>query len=60
VILRHELRGRLHSLRLHLTFLQRALAGGDPEVVESSATAMTELGALEQLVLELIARQERT
>jgi len=54
----HEIRGRLHAARLHLTFLERALAKTDAnrELVESIRAADDELRKLEPLVYDLIAR----
>ena len=53
----HEIRGRLHAARLHLTFLERAFnePSADPEVVEAVKAAAEELRALEVLVLEHLA-----
>ncbi|CAN5373237.1 hypothetical protein BH11MYX1_BH11MYX1_44500 [soil metagenome] len=50
----HEIRGRLHAARLHLTYLERAFAkpGDDPDIVEEVKAAAEELRALEHLVLE--------
>jgi signal transduction histidine kinase len=59
----HEIRGRLHAARLHLTFLERAFRSpdDDPEIVDAVKAAAEELRQLEQLVLasfELPARPE--
>ncbi len=53
----HQIRGRLHAARLHLTFLERAFAkpSDDPEIVEAVKSAVQELRALEVLVLEHLA-----
>lgn len=53
----HEIRGRLHATRLHLTFLERAFRtpDADPELVEAVAGATEELRQLEQLVLAHLA-----
>ena len=53
----HEIRGRLHAARLHLTFLERAFRGRDdePEIVEAVKAASDELHKLEQLVLAHLA-----
>lgn len=49
----HDIRGRLHAARLHLTFLERALRNpdADPDIVEAVNGASEELRQLEQLVL---------
>ncbi|MEO8843249.1 MAG: hypothetical protein ABI591_23075 [Kofleriaceae bacterium] len=53
----HEIRGRLHAARLHLTFLERAFKdpGSDPEIIEAVNAAAEELRLLEQLVLAHLA-----
>jgi signal transduction histidine kinase len=53
----HEIRGRLHAARLHLTFLERAFRSpdDDPEIVEAVKAASDELRQLEQLVLAHLA-----
>jgi signal transduction histidine kinase len=56
-VIAHEIRGRLHAARLHLTFLERAFRGRDdePEIVEAVKAASDELRQLEQLVLAHLA-----
>jgi signal transduction histidine kinase len=56
-VIAHEIRGRLHAARLHLTFLERAFSqpSADPEVVEAVKAAAEELRALEVLVLDHLA-----
>ena len=53
----HEIRGRLHTARLHMTFLERALGtpDHDPEVVEAVKATADELRHLERIVLALLA-----
>ena len=53
----HEIRGRLHAARLHLTYLERAFTSpsDDPEIVEAVKAAIEELRALEHLVLDHLA-----
>lgn len=53
----HEIRGRLHAARLHLTFLERAFRspGDNPEIVDAVKAAADELRQLEQLVLAQLA-----
>jgi len=52
----HEIRGRLHAARLHLTFVERALAkpAGDPDLREAVKAAADELRQLERLVLAVL------
>ncbi len=54
----HEIRGRLHAARLHLTFLERAFRkpDDDPEIVEAVKAAADELRQLETLVLAHLAQ----
>jgi signal transduction histidine kinase len=61
VTVAHEIRGRLHAARLHLTYLERAFTspGDDPEIVEAVKAAIEELRALEHLVLEHLALTEK-
>jgi len=56
-LIAHEIRGRLHAARLHLTFLERAFHSpdDDPEVVEAVKAATEEFRLLEQLVLAHLA-----
>jgi signal transduction histidine kinase len=58
----HEIRGRLHAARLHLTFLERAFRGPDhdPEIVDAVKAASEELRQLEQLVLAHLALTTET
>jgi signal transduction histidine kinase len=53
----HEIRGRLHTARLHVTFLERTFGkpGSDPEVVEAVNATADELRHLERMVLALLA-----
>ena len=53
----HQIRGRLHAARLHLTFLERAFAkpSDDPEIVEAVKSAVQELRALALRVLAFLA-----
>jgi hypothetical protein len=52
-----EIRGRLHTARLHVTFLERTFGkpGSDPEVVEAVNATAEELRHLERMVLALLA-----
>ncbi len=52
----HEIRGRLHAMRMQLTFMERALVkpGCDPEVLEAARAAGDELAQLERLVLTML------
>ncbi|HEY0253928.1 MAG TPA: hypothetical protein VGC41_20500 [Kofleriaceae bacterium] len=54
----HEIRGRLHAARLHMTFLERTFSkpGDDPEVVEAVNAAADELRQLERLILTYLAQ----
>jgi len=56
-VIAHEIRGRLHAARLHLTFLERAFRARDdePEIAEAVKAASDELRQLEQLVLAHLA-----
>ncbi len=56
----HEIRGRLHTARLHVTFLERTFGkpDSDPEVTEAVNAAGDELRHLERLVLALLALVE--
>jgi hypothetical protein len=53
----HEIRGRLHTARLHVTFLERSFGqpGSDTDVAEAVHAAADELRHLERLVLALLA-----
>jgi hypothetical protein len=61
-VIAHEIRGRLHAARLHLTFLERAFRGpdDDPEIVDAVKAASEELRQLEQLVLAHLALTAET
>jgi len=52
-----EIRSRLHTARLHVTFLERAVGqpGSDTDVVEAAHAAADELRHLERMVLALLA-----
>jgi signal transduction histidine kinase len=51
----HEIRGRLHTARLHVTFLERAFDGSDTDVADAVHAAAAELRHLERVVLALLA-----
>ncbi len=53
----HEIRGRLHTARLHVTFLERELGkpGSDPDIVDAVKATVDELRHLERIVLALLA-----
>ena len=51
----HEIRGRLHTARLHVTFLERACSDHTPDVVEAVMAAADELRQLERVLLALLA-----
>lgn len=55
----HDIRGRLHATRLHLTFLERSLRDAEPDIVEAVKSASDELRLLEQLVLAHLALTTR-
>ena len=53
----HEIRGRLHATRLHVTFLERSFdkPGSDTDVADAVRAVADELRHLERLVLALLA-----
>jgi hypothetical protein len=51
----HEIRGRLHTARLHVTFLERACSTQEPDIVEAVMATSDELRHLERMVLALLA-----